>query len=84
VYFYNSSTNTSVWQRPEELVNRSDVDKLMGGLPAALVQNAAPAGNNMTPNAGNKRPVTIEEEATPAENAKTKAPKNSAGEGYFF
>jgi len=84
VFFYNPSTRTSVWERPEDLVNRSDVDKLVCGPPDAVVQNAVASGTNTTPNAGNKRPETSEDEATPAKKAKTEAPTSSAGEGYFF
>ncbi|KAF0300568.1 Transcription elongation regulator 1 [Amphibalanus amphitrite] len=29
VFFYNPSTRTSVWERPEELNGRTDVDKML-------------------------------------------------------
>ena len=29
VFFYNPSSRTSVWERPEELNGRADVDKMM-------------------------------------------------------
>jgi transcription elongation regulator 1 len=29
VFFYNPSTRTSLWERPEELAGRADVDKIV-------------------------------------------------------
>lgn len=34
VFFYNPSTRTSVWERPEDLVGRADVDKAVSATPA--------------------------------------------------
>ncbi|XP_043068285.1 transcription elongation regulator 1 isoform X2 [Drosophila bipectinata] len=36
VFFYNPSTRTSVWDRPEELMNREDVDKAVNERPEQL------------------------------------------------
>ncbi|KAH8380690.1 hypothetical protein KR009_002199 [Drosophila setifemur] len=36
VFFYNPSTRTSVWDRPEELMNREDVDKAVNDRPEQL------------------------------------------------
>ena len=33
VFFYNPSTRSSVWEKPEELKNRVDVDKMMSNSP---------------------------------------------------
>lgn len=33
VFFYNPSSRTSVWERPEELVGRADVDKMVASAP---------------------------------------------------
>jgi len=33
VFFYNPSTRTSVWEKPDELKNRPDVDKLLSSTP---------------------------------------------------
>ncbi|KAG5681050.1 hypothetical protein PVAND_010516 [Polypedilum vanderplanki] len=35
-FFYNPSTRTSVWQRPEDLIGRADVDKLVSTIPDQL------------------------------------------------
>ena len=32
-FFYNPSQRTSVWERPEDLQNRTDVDKMVQGPP---------------------------------------------------
>lgn len=34
VFFYNPSTRTSVWERPEDLVGRADVDKAVAVTPS--------------------------------------------------
>ncbi|EDV48028.1 transcription elongation regulator 1 isoform X2 [Drosophila erecta] len=36
VFFYNPSTRTSVWDRPEDLMNREDVDKAVNERPEQL------------------------------------------------
>lgn len=36
VFFYNPSSRTSVWERPEELLKRSDVDKMVANPPDSL------------------------------------------------
>lgn len=38
VFFYNPSTKTSIWERPHELKNRPDVDKMLKG-PAGTVDD---------------------------------------------
>ncbi|KAL0269201.1 UNVERIFIED_CONTAM: hypothetical protein PYX00_007012 [Menopon gallinae] len=37
VFFYNPSTRTSVWERPDDLINRLDVDKMVNSPPEAVV-----------------------------------------------
>lgn len=39
VFFYNPSTRTSVWERPEDLLERADVDKLISTLPEQLIED---------------------------------------------
>lgn len=39
VFFYNPSSRTSVWERPEDLLGRSDVDKMVSTPPDALAPN---------------------------------------------
>nr|XP_022904284.1 transcription elongation regulator 1 [Onthophagus taurus] len=36
VFFYNPSSRSSVWERPEDLLGRSDVDKMVANPPDAL------------------------------------------------
>lgn len=37
VFFYNPSTRTSVWERPEDLLGRPDVDKAINTTPEQLL-----------------------------------------------
>lgn len=37
VFFYNPSTRTSVWERPEDLLGRPDVDKAISTTPEQLL-----------------------------------------------
>lgn len=60
VFFYNPSTKTSVWERPAELRNRSDVDKVLRGPP----ENSEEDG---TDTKSNKRKNGDEDESLPAE-----------------
>lgn len=44
VFFYNPSTRTSVWERPDELVGRVDVDKAVSSTPnGKLLSNRIPS-----------------------------------------
>lgn len=53
VFFYNPSSRTSVWERPEELSGRTDVDKLVSSPPDAAAEAAmkreAPQESETTP-----------------------------------
>lgn len=33
VFFYNPSSRTSVWERPDDLIGRADVDKMVASPP---------------------------------------------------
>lgn len=35
MFFYNPSSRTSLWEKPDELTGRADVDKLVAGPPDA-------------------------------------------------
>lgn len=41
MFFYNPSSRTSVWERPEELLKRTDVDKMVSTPPDALASAAS-------------------------------------------
>lgn len=58
VFFYNPSSRTSVWERPDELVGREDVDKAMAATP-----DQAPTTNSTNPFA-KKADSEIEANAT--------------------
>lgn len=41
MFFFNPSTRCSVWEKPEELKNRTDVDKLISNTPDSPQQGIA-------------------------------------------
>lgn len=70
VFFYNPSSRTSVWERPEELVGRADVDKMVSSPPEA----AQTTPNSTTPTIseaqGVKRENSDEADASAAKKPK--------------
>lgn len=42
MFFYNPSTRTSVWERPEDLLGRADVDKAIATTPEQLIGTQPP------------------------------------------
>lgn len=74
VFFYNPSSRTSVWERPEELLKRSDVDKMVSTPPDALAAAAAKPESveNKTPVKSKRSSDESESdsEATPAKKPK--------------
>lgn len=62
VFFYNPSTRTSVWERPDELVGRPDVDKAVATPPDQLANSVAVTKDdkpNKKKNAENADPITL-------------------------
>lgn len=78
VFFYNPSSRTSVWERPEDLLNRSDVDKMVASPPDALAQNKE--GQNKTP-VKTKRIGSDDSESDQEETPAKKAKKEEAPNG---
>lgn len=80
VFFYNPSSRTSVWERPEELLKRTDVDKMVSTPPDALADSANATNNKnnktddvKTPNKTSKRnsdDSDSDSEETPAKKLK--------------
>lgn len=66
VFFYNPSTRTSVWERPDDLLNRGDVDKMLASPPEALINQAA-----TTPKKKRSDESSDSEDGTPAKKPKT-------------
>lgn len=64
VFFYNPSSRTSVWERPEELVGRADVDKMVASPPESVQQT--PQADSTTTN--NTSTTTSETQAVKREN----------------
>lgn len=72
MFFYNPSSRTSVWERPEDLVGRSDVDKMLASPPDVLL----PQANKTTPAKSKPRDSdsSDSEDGTPAKKAKKEPP----------
>jgi transcription elongation regulator 1 len=54
VFFYNPSQRTSVWEKPSDLVNRPEVDKLLEKQPEAMKKNQPDASSDSE----NEEPAT--------------------------
>lgn len=83
VFFYNPSSRTSVWERPEDLVGRGDVDKMVSNPPEAVLQSQAALGTgsngvnvseNSTPVAVKRDIKSEEEQPIPAKKIKKEEP----------
>lgn len=85
VFFYNPSSRTSVWERPEDLLGRSDVDKMVSMPPDALAPNKENV--NKTPQK-TKRPGSDESDSeegeTPAKKTKKEESSECCGCLFFF
>lgn len=46
VFFYNPSSRTSVWERPDELTGRADVDKLVSNPPDVVTGGGSNSSNS--------------------------------------
>ncbi len=88
VFFYNPSTRTSVWERPEDLLGRPDVDKAISTTPEQLLSTVPKDENKAAPEAtvvamelAKKRPDSESSEEDEAEvaNKKQKLDPVSAG-----
>lgn len=83
VFFYNPSSRTSVWERPEDLVGRADVDKMLATPPDVLVPPQGQAGK--PENSSLKRAESESsdsEEGTPAK--KPKKDDGTPGNSHFL
>lgn len=71
VFFYNPSSRTSVWERPDELLKRTDVDKMVQTPPDALATSTNKIEENKTPpKKRSSDDSESENEETPAKKAK--------------
>lgn len=64
VFFYNPSSRTSVWERPEDLNGRPDVDKAIATMPEQLSSVQISATNNSTALNKDDKPKPVQEAAT--------------------
>lgn len=75
VFFYNPSSRTSVWERPEDLLGRTDVDKMVSNPPDALAANKEAVAVNKTPQK-TKRTGSDESDSEDGETPAKKAKKD--------
>ncbi|KAJ8961880.1 hypothetical protein NQ318_021498 [Aromia moschata] len=73
VFFYNPSSRTSVWERPEELLKRSDVDKMVSTPPDTLGA-AKPDISKTPPKKRASDDSDSDQDETPAKKAKKEDP----------
>lgn len=83
VFYYNPSTRTSVWERPEDLVGRADVDKAVSTTPEQLQTQSSNANSASTTPAATKtddkaKPAESNAEATAATTKRSES--DSSGE----
>lgn len=70
MFFYNPSSRTSVWERPEELLKRTDVDKMVQTPPDALSSTAKIEVNKTPPKKRSSDDSDSDVEETPAKKPK--------------
>lgn len=85
VFFYNPSSRTSVWERPEDLQNRTDVDKMISNPPEAIAAQTNKDSTvkqlmNKSKRSGSDESES-EEEANPPKKVKT---EETAGKQTYF
>ncbi|XP_077259169.1 transcription elongation regulator 1 isoform X1 [Temnothorax americanus] len=70
VFFYNPSSRISVWERPDDLVGRQDVDKMISTPPDAI-------GATKPPRQSDSSESSDEDQPTPAKKPKHEEPKST-------
>ncbi|XP_059608869.1 transcription elongation regulator 1 [Phlebotomus argentipes] len=84
VFFYNPSTRTSVWERPEDLLERADVDKAVSTPPEQLANVAAVAKPEEakvaeSPKKRSESETSEDSDETPTKKAKLEDDLSAAG-----
>ncbi|XP_015109979.1 transcription elongation regulator 1 isoform X1 [Diachasma alloeum] len=74
VFFYNPSSRISVWERPDDLLGRSDVEKMVTTVPEAL-------GGQKHTRVEESSDTSDEEQPTPAKKARQEEAKEGSGIG---
>ncbi|KAF5276039.1 hypothetical protein FQA39_LY00835 [Lamprigera yunnana] len=78
VFFYNPSSRTSVWERPDDLVGRSDVDKMVSNPPDAL-QSQKETPGKLPPKKRSASEDSDSEQEDSSKKLKVETPGNSNG-----
>ncbi|KYB29457.1 transcription elongation regulator 1 isoform X1 [Tribolium castaneum] len=68
VFFYNPSSRTSVWERPDELIKRTDVDKMVATPPDSV-------GSQTKPDAESPSKKRVSDDSDSEEETPAKKPK---------
>lgn len=85
MFFYNPSSRTSVWERPDELLKRTDVDKMVSNPPDAL-GGVKPDITKTPPKKRTSDDSDSDQEETPAKKARKEDPPTPTPSKllYFF
>lgn len=57
VFFYNPSSRISVWEKPEDLIGRQDVDKMIANPPDSLVTTKNARASDTSDSSDEERPT---------------------------
>ncbi|XP_017887706.1 transcription elongation regulator 1 isoform X4 [Ceratina calcarata] len=73
VFFYNPSSRISVWERPDDLIGRQDVDKMVSTPPDAVVPTKTPRQSDTSESSDDDQPTPAKK--IKQEDTKTVVPK---------
>lgn len=79
VFFYNPSSRTSVWERPDILTGRADVDKAVAS-PPPVVQPATSVSGKLS----EASKLTLKRDQTDADNTESPLIKKLKKDGNYF
>lgn len=82
VFFYNPSSRTSVWERPEDLIGRTDVDKMVSTPPDVLSSQSKEKTPVKRKTASDESDSESEDNTTPIK--KSKKEENNGNDVVFF
>ena len=59
VFFYNPSSRISVWEKPEDLVGRADVEKMVSNLPETIATVKKPRQSESSESSDEDQPPPV-------------------------
>lgn len=78
VFFYNPSTKTSVWERPEELNEKAEVDKAVSTVPEQLLAGGNNLQHVIPSSHHNKSTTAVSQDDTSKKDADTAGSKSAS------